>query len=97
MSDSKQGLLGLGSSGPAVADVRARLAALSPAHLPEGLALPTAGDDVFDEGLQRAVRAFQQHKGLIVDGVVGVENFSAHDGARWGRGATPRGARARPA
>lgn len=87
MSDSKQGLLGLGSSGPAVADVRARLAALSPAHLPEGVApAGPGGDEVFDEGLQRAVRAFQQHKGLIVDGVVGVETFSALDGARWNLG-----------
>ena len=35
MSDSKYGLLGLGSHGPAVADVRARLAALPLDQLPE--------------------------------------------------------------
>ena len=34
MSDSKSGLLGLGSHGPAVADVRARLAALPLDQLP---------------------------------------------------------------
>jgi N-acetylmuramoyl-L-alanine amidase len=43
-------------------------------------------EDVFDEGLERAVRAFQQRKGLIVDGVVGVETFTAIDGARWSLG-----------
>ena len=32
------------------------------------------------------MRAFQQHKGLIVDGVVGVETFTAIDGARWALG-----------
>ena len=40
----------------------------------------------FDASLERAVRAFQQHKGLIVDGVVGVETFTAIDGARWALG-----------
>ena len=35
MSDSKYGLLGLGSHGPEVADVRARLAALPPDQLPD--------------------------------------------------------------
>ncbi len=84
MSDSKHGLLGLGDHGPAVADVRARLAALSPDHLPERPALDGASDPMsFDAGLERAVRSFQQHKGLIVDGVVGVETFTAIDGARW--------------
>jgi N-acetylmuramoyl-L-alanine amidase len=86
VSDSKQGLLGLGSHGPAVADVRARLAGLPADQLPEGVAEPSGDPAVFDEGLERAVRAFQQHKGLIVDGVVGVETFAAIDGARWALG-----------
>ena len=88
MSDSKYGLLGLGSRGPAVADVRARLASLPADQLPErsGLADPAVAVEVFDEVLERAVRAFQQHKGLIVDGVVGVETFAAIDGARWSLG-----------
>jgi N-acetylmuramoyl-L-alanine amidase len=85
VSDSKNGLLRLGSVGPAVADVRARLAALPSDQLP---AQDRPGDgagrsDVFDETLEQAVRAFQQRKGLIVDGVVGVETFTAIDGARW--------------
>ena len=88
MSDSKHGLLGLGSTGPAVADVRARLLALPDQHLPDrvGLTGTEVVDDVFDEGLERAVRAFQQAKGLIVDGVVGHETFGAIDGARWALG-----------
>lgn len=85
MSDSKNGLLGLGSQGPAVGDVRARLAALPASQLPDrgGLSDADIESEVFDETLERAVRAFQQHKGLIVDGVVGVETFTAIDGARW--------------
>ena len=88
MSDSKFGLLGLGSRGPAVADVRARLLALPAPQLPERdrLGLGESSPDLFDETLERAVRAFQQHKGLIVDGVVGVETFTALDGARWALG-----------
>ncbi|WP_241668308.1 N-acetylmuramoyl-L-alanine amidase [Pedococcus bigeumensis] len=98
MSDSKSGLLGLGSHGPEVADVRARLAALPLDQLPEPphLGAPNGDDDGavpdgfdparFDASLERAVRAFQQHKGLIVDGVVGVETFTAIDGARWALG-----------
>ena len=88
MSDSKHGLLRLGERGPAVADVRARLLALPAEHLPDRSDLSAEGvaDDVFDEGLERAVRAFQQAKGLIADGVVGRETFAALDGARWGLG-----------
>jgi N-acetylmuramoyl-L-alanine amidase len=79
------GLLARGSQGPAVADVRARLRGLSESHLPDksDLTGPDVREDVFDAGLERAVRAFQQRQGLIVDGVVGVETFSAIDGARW--------------
>ena len=92
MSDSKYGLLGLGSHGPEVADVRARLAALPPDQRGTDQAALDAADTsqdpdldpaLFDASLERAVRAFQQHKGLIVDGVVGVETFTAIDGARW--------------
>jgi N-acetylmuramoyl-L-alanine amidase len=94
VSDSKNGLLGLGSRGAAVLDVRTRLAALASDDLPELRGLLDApvdnavdnSPDVFDRALERAVRAFQQHKGLIVDGVVGVETFGAIDGARWSLG-----------
>jgi N-acetylmuramoyl-L-alanine amidase len=85
VSDSKNGLLRRGERGPAVADVRARLLALPPEHLPDrtGLSVEGVPDDVFDDGMERAVRAFQQAKGLIADGVVGRETFAAIDGARW--------------
>jgi N-acetylmuramoyl-L-alanine amidase len=88
VSDSKHGLVGRGSTGAAVADVRARLAALPDDQLPErqGLTGPGVEVEVFDEALERAVRDFQQRKGLIVDGVVGVETFAAIDGARWSLG-----------
>ncbi len=88
MSDSKFGLLGRGSRGPAVADVRERLATLPGDPLPECVGLTGPGVDLeaFDGALERAVRAFQQHKGLIVDGVVGIETFRAIDGARWALG-----------
>ena len=43
--------------------------------------------DVFDEDLARAVCAFQQRRGLIVDGVVGPQTYIALDGARWKLGA----------
>jgi N-acetylmuramoyl-L-alanine amidase len=68
-----------GDSGPAVAEIRERLAALE--------LLVTAGDtstgDMFDEALDRAVRAFQQQRGLSVDGAVGTTTYRALDEARW--------------
>jgi N-acetylmuramoyl-L-alanine amidase len=39
--------------------------------------------DVFDEGLEAAVRAFQQRRGLLADGVVGAQTLRALEGARW--------------
>jgi N-acetylmuramoyl-L-alanine amidase len=85
VSSSNNGLLRRGSRGPAVTDVRDRLVALSSTHLPDKTGLQSADLDVelFDEALERAVRDFQQRQGLIVDGIVGPETFSAIDGARW--------------
>jgi N-acetylmuramoyl-L-alanine amidase len=88
LSHSTNGLLRRGSQGPAVADVRARLLALAESYLPDRHRLEGADvqDDLYDESLERAVRSFQQQQGLIVDGVVGPETFSAIDGARWALG-----------
>ena len=69
-------LLRLGSSGAAVAEVRARLA-----HL--GLIDETAASDVFDADLDVAVRTFQQERGLTCDGLVGPDTFRQLDEARW--------------
>lgn len=67
----------MGDRGLAVRVIRERL------H--EGAELPAvlAGGDVFDEALDRAVRGFQQHRGLVVDGLVGPQTYAALDAARW--------------
>ena len=64
-----------GDTGAAVAEVRARLA-----HL--GYLNSAHGDD-FDDELDRAVRTFQQERGLTVDGIVGTDTFRRLDEARW--------------
>ena len=66
-----------GDRGPAVAEIRAKLDRL-------GL-LADAGplDDAFDDTADRAVRGFQQERGLRVDGVVGPETYRALDEAHW--------------
>ncbi len=68
-------MLRLGSSGAAVAEVRARLAYL-------GLCTVDTGDS-FDEELDRAVRTFQQERGISVDGIVGPATYRNLDEARW--------------
>lgn len=66
-----------GDTGPAVAEVRARLATL-------GL-LRSNGTHpwLFDVATDRAVREFQQRRGLSVDGVVGPETYRALEEAHW--------------
>src|SRR4051794_9208369 len=67
-----------GDRGPAVAEIRDRLARL--ALVDTGV---DTGVDVFDDELDRAVRAFQQQRGLSVDGIVGPETYRVLDEARW--------------
>jgi len=43
----------------------------------------SAAGELFDDDLDRAVRAFQQQRGLSVDGVVGVVTYRALEEARW--------------
>jgi N-acetylmuramoyl-L-alanine amidase len=72
-------LLRTGDSGPAVAEVRSALrefGLLPP--LPAG-----APDDQYDAAVERAVRAFQQRRGLITDGIVGPATYRALREARW--------------
>jgi N-acetylmuramoyl-L-alanine amidase len=77
-----------GDRGAAVAEIRSKLAAL-------GL-LPDAGTDlrdpsessdtdgtVFDDAVDQAVRAFQQQRGVTVDGAVGPQTYRLLDEARW--------------
>jgi N-acetylmuramoyl-L-alanine amidase len=44
---------------------------------------PAGTPDVFDRRLEAAVRAFQQRRGLLADGVVGPQTLRALEGARW--------------
>ena len=66
-----------GATGPAVAEVRQRLSDL-------GWDLPAG--DAFDDDLDVAVRAFQQERGITVDGIVGPNTFARLDEARWNLG-----------
>jgi N-acetylmuramoyl-L-alanine amidase len=66
-----------GDRSPAVSDIRSRLALL-------GLVEQTATDsECFDDELDRAVRAFQQQRGLFADGVVDPATYRVLDEARW--------------
>lgn len=69
------------SHGPAVTVLREQLVATGDL-LDAGLPSDAAGE-VFDDVLDRAVRAFQQRRGLVVDGLVGPQTESALEGARW--------------
>src|SRR3954454_613430 len=64
-----------GDRGPAVSEIRAKLGVL-------GL-LSATDNDLFDAECDRAVRQFQQARGLTVDGIVGRETYVALDEARW--------------
>lgn len=66
----------LGDSGPAVADVQALLHGL-------GFLRDVPDEPVFDATTDRALREFQQRRGLSVDGVVGAETYRALAAARW--------------
>lgn len=96
MTDQPVALYRLGDEGVVVRSIRALLqatydlapaapvAAEAPAEAP-GPAADSANQlsDVYDEELARAVRSFQQRRGLIVDGMVGPQTYVALDGARW--------------
>lgn len=66
-----------GDEGPQVQAVRERLVATG--DLPASAAAETS----FDDSVENAVRAFQQRRGMLVDGVVGPQTYRALDGARW--------------
>lgn len=72
-------LLRRGDAGPAVAAVRDRLAATG--DLPEGPTSDVSG--TFTDEVERAVRSFQQRRGLLVDGIVGPQTYRALEAARW--------------
>jgi N-acetylmuramoyl-L-alanine amidase len=70
-----------GDAGPAVADIRATLAGLD--------LLPSATGTEFDLPLEQAVRAFQQQRGLITDGIVGPATSQALRDATYRLGGRP--------
>ena len=65
-------MLRLGSTGAAVAEVRARLAHLG---LLDNTSDSADAVDVYDENVAIAIRTFQQERGITVDGLVGPETF----------------------
>lgn len=83
-----------GDSGAAVAEIRGKLAVLG---LLEGSVAAEGGSGAdgtaaleaaleaaaFDEATDRAVRTFQQQRGILVDGIVGPVTYQALDEARW--------------
>jgi N-acetylmuramoyl-L-alanine amidase len=73
-------LFRLGDTGEAVADIGTLLGTLG--LLPHDRGTPEA-DAVFDTAMDRAVRAFQQQRGLTVDGIVGPLTYRVLDEARW--------------
>lgn len=78
-------LLRQGDQGPAVAEVRSRLnqlGLLDDERLP-GIATGPSTATIFDESLDRAVRTFQQERGLTVDGIVGPDTYRRLEEARW--------------
>ncbi|HEU5473120.1 MAG TPA: N-acetylmuramoyl-L-alanine amidase [Actinophytocola sp.] len=74
-----------GDGGPAVAEVRSTLAALGLLPQPNG----NGAGDGYDEAVEQAVRAFQQQRGLITDGVVGPTTYRALRDATYQLGARP--------
>jgi N-acetylmuramoyl-L-alanine amidase len=78
-----------GDRGGAVTEIRAALSALGLVDSPD--ADLTTGKhvalDAFDDDLDQAVRAFQQHRGLLVDGVVGEATYRALKEASYRLGA----------
>jgi len=71
-----------GDSGPAVAEIQGKLELLGLLPPPGERSLPNL-DARFDDECDRAVRSFQQQRGLSVDGIVGPATYRALDEARW--------------
>ncbi len=72
-----------GDHGAAVAEIRGKLGLLGLLAEGEGAELLDPAGALFDEGTDRAVRAFQQQRGISVDGVVGPQTYHALEEARW--------------
>nr|WP_284288954.1 thioredoxin domain-containing protein [Angustibacter aerolatus] len=69
-----------GDRGTAVEAVRERLVATGDLRATDS---DDPSADLFDADVERAVRSFQQRRGMLVDGVVGKHTYRALDGTRW--------------
>lgn len=79
-------VLRMGDRGAPVAELRRRLAEVGMLGLPDsadGPAPADGSDDEFDLPLERAVRAFQQQRGITADGIAGPATSRALDEAGW--------------
>jgi N-acetylmuramoyl-L-alanine amidase len=69
-----------GDRGATIAEIKAKLSRLGLLEPPEQL---DPESELFDEPTDRAVRGFQQVRGLRVDGIVGPETYRCLDEAHW--------------
>ena len=87
-STAGAGPLRRGHHGPRVQQLRALLHGFAGGRA-QGIGSSTGPwdeTDAFDERLEVAVRAFQQQRGLLADGVVGPQTARVLDAARWNLG-----------
>ena len=68
----------IGDKGPAISEIRDHLIRLE--------LLNASSSDQFDDAMFAAVKAFQQQRGLSVDGIVGPETWKRLDEAVWSLG-----------
>lgn len=72
-----------GDRGPEVLTLRALLVRAGERLPPRRPGAEDPTEDSFDEATDRAVRGFQQRRGLIADGIVGEQTARALNAARW--------------
>ncbi|MGH3344593.1 MAG: N-acetylmuramoyl-L-alanine amidase [Carbonactinosporaceae bacterium] len=80
---SSQRLYRRGDTGPAVAEIRSKLAMLGLLSSGQAVDAGSLESAMFDEQADRAVRCFQQQRAITVDGVVGPQTYRLLDEARW--------------
>jgi N-acetylmuramoyl-L-alanine amidase len=69
-----------GDTGVAVADIRARLVRL---RLLDSDSEASLDDAEYDDAVEQSIRAFQQQRGIAVDGICGPQTLRHLEEARW--------------